>query len=263
MLFTYDGNEYGPLLKTPRVFVVYARGGTYAEDSPTPASKFDHQKGYIDFWLKFIGVKEVQTLVVEGTTWPEKEKTAMWGIGRNGGFRTYVRTFPIAADSRGVVHIAVSTVMPGQGATSVLFGITSRHSGISGERPHTALSDVGDPTERHASRTAFRLEGDRRRCSAPRPGWSAMCESASPDSGDCISLTPSLAKTAGRISPSGRIPDPRFFWSSVEFLLAAAPPPRREPRRGAGPSRRRGFFMSSIGGQCHVPSRIVISLRRM
>jgi FMN-dependent NADH-azoreductase len=74
MLFTYDGNEYGPLLKTPRAFVVYARGGTYAEDSPTPASKFDHQKGYIDFWLKFIGVKQVQTLVVEGTTWPEKEK---------------------------------------------------------------------------------------------------------------------------------------------------------------------------------------------
>ena len=74
MLFTYDGNEYGPLLKTPRAFVVYARGGTYAEDSPTPASGFDHQKGYIDFWLKFIGVKEVRSLVVEGTTWPEKEK---------------------------------------------------------------------------------------------------------------------------------------------------------------------------------------------
>jgi FMN-dependent NADH-azoreductase len=50
------------------------RGGTYAEDSPTPASGCDHQKGYIDFWLKFIGVQEVRTLVVEGTTWPEKEK---------------------------------------------------------------------------------------------------------------------------------------------------------------------------------------------
>ena len=73
MLFTYDGTEYGPLLKTPRAFVVYARGGTYAEDSPTPASQFDHQKGYIDFWLKFIGVNEVRTLVVEGTTWGGKE----------------------------------------------------------------------------------------------------------------------------------------------------------------------------------------------
>jgi FMN-dependent NADH-azoreductase len=74
MLFTYDGHEYGPLLKTPRALVVYVRGGTYAEDSPTPASQFDHQQRYIDFWLKFIGVKEVRTLVVEDTTWPEKEK---------------------------------------------------------------------------------------------------------------------------------------------------------------------------------------------
>jgi FMN-dependent NADH-azoreductase len=74
MLFTYDGTEYGPLLKTRRAFVIYARGGTYAEDSPTPASRFDHQKGYIDFWLKFIGVEQVQSLVVEGTTWPGKEQ---------------------------------------------------------------------------------------------------------------------------------------------------------------------------------------------
>jgi FMN-dependent NADH-azoreductase len=74
MLFTYDGTVYGPLLKTGRACVVYARGGTYAEDSPTPASRFDHQKGYIDFWLKLIGVKQVKNLVVEGTTWPEKEK---------------------------------------------------------------------------------------------------------------------------------------------------------------------------------------------
>src|SRR5712671_2848828 len=74
MLFTYYGNKYGPLLKTSRAYVVYARGGTYAEDSPTPASRFDHQQGYIDCWLKFIGVKEVHTLVVEGTTWGGKEK---------------------------------------------------------------------------------------------------------------------------------------------------------------------------------------------
>jgi FMN-dependent NADH-azoreductase len=73
MLFTYDGTEYGPLLKTSRAFVIYVRGGTYAENSPTPASQFDHQKEYIDFWLKFVGVKEVHTLVVEGTTWPAKE----------------------------------------------------------------------------------------------------------------------------------------------------------------------------------------------
>ena len=37
------------------------------------------------------------------------------------------------------------------GATSVDSRTTSRHSEISGERPHTAVSDVCGPTERHAS----------------------------------------------------------------------------------------------------------------
>jgi FMN-dependent NADH-azoreductase len=74
MLFTFDGENYGPLLKTPRALVVYARGGIYREDSVTPASHFDHQKGYFDFWLNFVGVKEVRSLVVESTTWGGKEK---------------------------------------------------------------------------------------------------------------------------------------------------------------------------------------------
>lgn len=54
MLFTFDGKEYGPLLETPRALVIFARGGTYAEYSPTPASRFDHQEGFFDFWLPFI-----------------------------------------------------------------------------------------------------------------------------------------------------------------------------------------------------------------
>ncbi|HTF66224.1 MAG TPA: hypothetical protein VK638_26420 [Edaphobacter sp.] len=37
--------------------MIYNRGQTYAEHSPTPASLFDHQKGYIDFWLHFVGVE--------------------------------------------------------------------------------------------------------------------------------------------------------------------------------------------------------------
>lgn len=74
MLFTFDVKEYGPLLKTPRALVIYVRGGNYAEDSPTPASQFDHQLGYINFWLNFIGVNEVRTLVVENTSWGTKDK---------------------------------------------------------------------------------------------------------------------------------------------------------------------------------------------
>jgi FMN-dependent NADH-azoreductase len=69
MLFTNDANGYGPLLKTPRALIIYARGGTFAEDSPSPASRFDHQQDYLEFWLTLIGVKEIKTLVVETTSW--------------------------------------------------------------------------------------------------------------------------------------------------------------------------------------------------
>ncbi len=75
MLFSFDGREYGPLLKTPRALVIYARGGEYGEDGPTPASVYDHQKAYFDFWLGLIGVRKVDSLVLESTSWGGKEKS--------------------------------------------------------------------------------------------------------------------------------------------------------------------------------------------
>src|SRR4030088_2732095 len=42
MLFTYDGERFGPLLPTPRAMVIYTRGQEYKEDLPTPPSRFDH-----------------------------------------------------------------------------------------------------------------------------------------------------------------------------------------------------------------------------
>ncbi len=71
LMFTFDGKAFGPLLTTPRAFVVYTQGQSYGDGSPTPAYRFDHQTGYIDFWLKFVGVAEVRSLVVDGT-WGEK-----------------------------------------------------------------------------------------------------------------------------------------------------------------------------------------------
>lgn len=67
MLFTFDGTDFGPMLSTPKALVVYTRGQTYAEHSATPASRFDHQTGFIDFWLEFIGVKKVLKVIVENT----------------------------------------------------------------------------------------------------------------------------------------------------------------------------------------------------
>jgi FMN-dependent NADH-azoreductase len=74
LLFTYDGHEYGPLLKTPRALLILTRGGEYAEDLPTPPSRFDHQRGYLEFWLPLVGVREVKTLVIETTSWRGEEK---------------------------------------------------------------------------------------------------------------------------------------------------------------------------------------------
>ncbi len=67
MLFTYDGERFGPLLQTPRAMVIYTRGQEYREDLPTPPSRFDHQSGYVEFWLHFIGVPDVRALAVENT----------------------------------------------------------------------------------------------------------------------------------------------------------------------------------------------------
>ena len=74
LLFTYDGTTYGPLLQTPRALLILTRGGEYAENLPTPPSRFDHQKGYLEFWLPLVGVQDVRTLMVEGTSWRGEEK---------------------------------------------------------------------------------------------------------------------------------------------------------------------------------------------
>jgi len=71
-LFIFSEGKFGPLLKTRNAVVIYSRGQTYAEHSPTPASLFDHQKGYIDFWLHFIGVEKTHTIVIENT-WSDRE----------------------------------------------------------------------------------------------------------------------------------------------------------------------------------------------
>lgn len=73
MLFTFDGKNFGPMLSTAKALVVYTRGQTYAEGSVTPASRFDHQTPFIDFWLDFIGVHSIEKLVVENTWSDEAE----------------------------------------------------------------------------------------------------------------------------------------------------------------------------------------------
>ena len=64
-LFTYDGKEYGPGLNIEKAIAVYTRGSRFLEGSAIPASRFDHQAPYIDFWLRQIGVQDLQSVIVD------------------------------------------------------------------------------------------------------------------------------------------------------------------------------------------------------
>lgn len=73
MLFSFDGTTFGPLLEVPKALVIYTQGQTYGEGSATPASRFDHQTAFIDFWLRFIGVHEISAITVANTWSDEAE----------------------------------------------------------------------------------------------------------------------------------------------------------------------------------------------
>jgi FMN-dependent NADH-azoreductase len=61
---TADGNYEG-LVTDRKALVVYARGGTYAEGTPTAA--YDFQKPYLQLALGFMGITDCRSLVVEPT----------------------------------------------------------------------------------------------------------------------------------------------------------------------------------------------------
>jgi FMN-dependent NADH-azoreductase len=68
LLFTFDGKRYGPLLDTEKAFVAFVRGQSEEAGFETvPQPGFQYLSGYVEFWLRFIGVREVVTLTLEHT----------------------------------------------------------------------------------------------------------------------------------------------------------------------------------------------------
>src|SRR6266849_8120565 len=51
MLFTFDGERFGPMLKVPRALVIYVRGQSHDRGAVTSGIGFKLQADYIDFWL--------------------------------------------------------------------------------------------------------------------------------------------------------------------------------------------------------------------
>ena len=68
MLFTFDGEEYGPALNIDKAFVAYVRGQSEEAGFQTvPPPGFEYVTKYIEFWLRFIGVRSITSVTVEHT----------------------------------------------------------------------------------------------------------------------------------------------------------------------------------------------------
>lgn len=68
VLFTFTAEEgLQGKLSGKRATVIYARGLDFTADSQTPAHSFDFQKPYIEMWLRFIGITEWESIIVEKT----------------------------------------------------------------------------------------------------------------------------------------------------------------------------------------------------
>src|SRR5260370_21327143 len=89
MLFTFDGEFYGPSLNIDKAFVAYVRGQSDGVGFKTVSQPgFKYLSGYVEFWLQFIGVRSVVSLTVEHT-WDgravdmiEAEKSQPPALGR-------------------------------------------------------------------------------------------------------------------------------------------------------------------------------------
>ena len=67
LLFRFDEAGLTGLLKGPRATLICARGLDYAVPDGASAHAMDFQRPYLEAWLRFIGVSEVRTVVVEKT----------------------------------------------------------------------------------------------------------------------------------------------------------------------------------------------------
>ena len=68
ILFSFDPERgLEGMLHNKTAVVTYARGLDFSAQSITPAERFDFQKPYVEAWLKFIGVTDVHSVIVEKT----------------------------------------------------------------------------------------------------------------------------------------------------------------------------------------------------
>jgi len=71
LLFTFDERGLNGLLTNSKALVIYARGIGYGADTGMPLEVWDQQKPFMDLWLRFVGVPNVQSMIVEKTLFEE------------------------------------------------------------------------------------------------------------------------------------------------------------------------------------------------
>jgi FMN-dependent NADH-azoreductase len=67
ILFSFDESGSHGLLEGKKAVLIYARGLDYSVQSSTPAHSFDFQRPFMEAWLRFVGVTDVESIVVEKT----------------------------------------------------------------------------------------------------------------------------------------------------------------------------------------------------
>ncbi|PCE32740.1 hypothetical protein [Burkholderia ubonensis] len=77
-----SGDAYGPLLKVPGALVIHVRGQSHDTGAGIGNPGFKYQADYIEFWLKFFGVEDVRSLVVEHTWDANVQETLERGKAR-------------------------------------------------------------------------------------------------------------------------------------------------------------------------------------
>ena len=66
LLFTFDGQAFGGMLNGRRALLVYARGLDYGPGG-LPPDVYDFQKPYLETWLRFVGISDIETIIVQKT----------------------------------------------------------------------------------------------------------------------------------------------------------------------------------------------------
>lgn len=73
VLFRFDPERgFEGMLQGRRAVVVYARGLDYGKRSATPAEQLDFQQPFFEAWLKFVGITDIESVIVEKTLYGDE-----------------------------------------------------------------------------------------------------------------------------------------------------------------------------------------------